>query len=175
MIKTLLLTAALTVTSVSAQESSDSIMLDMIDYITEHSDLSYNGEALPFIEMQSMEEACEAMYAKPYSETESWCQLGGYYNHNLKTIYLVDEITEGYNSDKYYDMVILHELVHYLQDINGRYDEVQCKAKLEVLAYRLQEQYMREFGFPEENLPDPFTVFFATKCPEEFSHMGGHP
>ena len=50
--------------------------------------------------------------------------------------------------------VLLHELVHYLQDLNGRYaDEAACDRfrDRELEAYRLQDEYLSRYGLGVSN------------------------
>jgi hypothetical protein len=51
--------------------------------------------------------------------------------------------------------VLLHELVHYLQELNGRYaDETACDRfrYRELEAYRLQDEYLSRYGLGVSNL-----------------------
>ncbi len=57
---------------------------------------------------------------------------------------------------------LLHELVHYVQYRNGRYDEVSCMGQLEPEAYRLQYRWMEEQGIDKE-FP-AFTVAIRSMC-----------
>jgi hypothetical protein len=55
------------------------------------------------------------------------------------TIYLPDTFTLGRD-----DYILLHDLVHYLQDQNGK--SFECLALREREAYRLQTEFVRETG-----------------------------
>lgn len=63
-----------------------------------------------------------------------------------KIIYL-DERLHG-NTDAYTRSVVVHELVHYLQDLSGEYKEMDCKlhAKREREAYSVQRQYLNKIA-----------------------------
>jgi len=68
------------------------------------------------------------------------CNVLGWYNDN-GTLYLDDRVTGTLR-----DQLIVHELVHYLQDVNGDYDSLNCEDSLarERQAYRIQQAYAIE-------------------------------
>lgn len=68
------------------------------------------------------------------------CEIVGLYMPTLKTIYL-DISLEGDDRDSY----LLHELTHYMQDLNGRYPkQPSCADKIEAEreAYAIQNRYI---------------------------------
>lgn len=68
-------------------------------------------------------------------------RLQGLYHHKSQTIYLNTHL----DLDTYYSQsVLLHELVHYLQDYNGLYAASICKSALETKAYELQNLYLAQ-------------------------------
>jgi len=73
------------------------------------------------------------------------CDVVAWYN-NEGTIFLDDRL-EG-NTDAYTRSVVVHELVHYLQDISGKYTDMDCDlyAKREREAYSVQKQYLNKIA-----------------------------
>lgn len=68
-------------------------------------------------------------------------RLQGLYHHRSQTIYLNTHL----DFDTYYSQsILLHELVHYLQDYNGLYAASICKTALETKAYELQNLYLAQ-------------------------------
>ena len=41
---------------------------------------------------------------------------------------------------------LIHELVHYLQDVNGRFENVTCVPSLEGLAYETEDKFLKANG-----------------------------
>lgn len=73
------------------------------------------------------------------------CPAVAWYD-NAVTIFLDDRL-QG-NTDANTRSVVVHELVHYLQDISGDYDEMDCDlhAKREREAYSVQRQYLNKIA-----------------------------
>lgn len=73
------------------------------------------------------------------------CDVLAWYD-NKGTIFLDDRIKE--NTDAYTRSVVVHELVHYLQDLSGQYNEMDCNlyAKREREAYSVQRQYLNKIA-----------------------------
>ena len=63
-----------------------------------------------------------------------------------KVIYLDDRIKN--NTDAFSRSVVVHELVHYLQDLSGEYKTMDCNlhAKREREAYSVQRQYLNKIA-----------------------------
>lgn len=164
----LFLTSLLFASSVSvyAQSSSD-IMLDMIDFITERTDYVYNGERLPYVELKSIDEMCRTVYTQEILDSIGGvenCAVLAYYDNTIDAIYISDTVPEDIPAEGFYEMILLHELVHYLQDINGAYGEVRCLGELERDAYKMQEEYVEFMGYPEEHIPNALFVFMVSTC-----------
>lgn len=73
------------------------------------------------------------------------CDAVAWYN-NDGTIFL-DQRLEG-NTDAFTRSVVVHELVHYLQDISGNYPKMDCElyAQREREAYSIQKQYLNKIA-----------------------------
>lgn len=80
------------------------------------------------------------------------CKAVAWYNDE-GVIYL-DERMKGH-TDPDTRSVVVHELVHYLQDLSGEYKEMDCNlhAKREREAYSVQRQYLNKIA-------GRFTVMF---------------
>jgi hypothetical protein len=73
------------------------------------------------------------------------CRVSAWYNDH-GTIY-IDEILKN-NDDAITDSIIVHELVHYLQDRSKKFDALNCQDHLirEREAYGVQRQYLNRIA-----------------------------
>lgn len=73
------------------------------------------------------------------------CDAAAWYN-DKDTIFL-DERLKGH-TDANTRSVVVHELVHYLQDLSGEYNDMNCDlyAKREREAYSVQRQYLNKIA-----------------------------
>jgi hypothetical protein len=157
--------------SATAVATSENIMLDMIAFITERTDLKYDGQPLPKIVMLEPEEICQQVM--PHNPNTQ-CEISGFYD-NVNTTIVISTETGQYMVDEYFiETVLVHELVHYLQYLNGVQHDVPCRNKLEKDAYSIQTQYVTEMGYPEEQKPDTMFSLFVSLCPQE-SPFGAAP
>ncbi len=71
----------------------------------------------------------------------------------------IDERLKGH-TDANTRSVVVHELVHYLQDLSGRYNDMDCElySKREREAYSVQRQYLNKIA-------GRFTVMFMNYPP----------
>lgn len=75
------------------------------------------------------------------------CSVIAYYDRERRTILL----DQAENLDFAYSRsILLHELVHYLQDIHQQWhgDECQAVRQRETQAFRAQELYLQKQGYP---------------------------
>ena len=79
----------------------------------------------------------------PRAMNQKNMQIYGLYNFKTKTVYLLDSIDLETEKGK---SILLHELVHYVQYENNHDQKVDCKNKLENLAYQLEARYLHEKG-----------------------------
>lgn len=140
---------------------ADSIKI--IDWLTENSKYEYNGEELPDVVFETIPDMCKVLYPNGVPDP---CEIAGYYNNDTNTIYIADTPTTHMVEEGYKEAVLVHELVHFLQWINGEYDKVACRQELEKDAFKLQDQYIDEYGLPEENQNDPLFALLVSNCPE---------
>jgi len=59
--------------------------------------------------------------------------------------------------------VLVHELVHWLQDYNGDADAAECVAAREYDAYMVHREWQKQMGL--ELYPDEFTIMTRSQCP----------
>ena len=73
------------------------------------------------------------------------CDAVAWYNN--KGIIFLDNRLEG-NTDAFTRSVVVHELVHYLQDSSGDFPKMDCElhAKREREAYSIQKQYLNKIA-----------------------------
>ncbi len=73
------------------------------------------------------------------------CRAVAWYD-NKGIIYLDDRMKN--NTDAFTRSVVVHEMVHYLQDISGNYENMDCNlhTKREREAYSVQRQYLNKIA-----------------------------
>ena len=142
---------------------SDHDLTSMVEWIESNSKYSYNGEPLPKIELHSAQQICRVVF--PDAEPHADCNIAGYFDHETNLIVISDTVTEYMVEDHFYEVVLLHELVHFLQYRNGEYERAECKQALERDAFELQDQWIDEQGIDPEQKNDPLFVIFVTMCP----------
>ena len=134
--------------------------IEMIRFIEKNSNLDYDGSPLPDVVIQREDEICSVLYEKPMLE----CDIAGYYNDDTNIIYIRDGPTQHMVDDGFYETVLIHELVHFLQKINGVYETVECRAQLEADAFKIQDLYIDTVGIDENNKNDPLFAMLASMC-----------
>ena len=77
---------------------------------------------------------------------------------------IADQVTEYMVEDHFREVVLLHELVHFVQYHDGEYERAECKQALEIDAFELQDQWIDEQGIDPEQKNDPLFVVFVTMC-----------
>lgn len=157
--------AALLLSSTSVLATSSEVMLDMIEYIEQHSSYSYAGERLPFVEIREPSEIYIGLMGEPMPE-DATVFPAGYFDHNMNTIYISSKPGPYMVEEGFIEVVLFHELVHFLQYENGIYETIECKNALERDAYKLQIKYIDYMDYPEEQKPDPFFAAIVSMCNE---------
>lgn len=152
----------------AAYATSNEVMLDMIEFIEQNSKYEYNGEKLPYIQIRTNDELCRSIFEpEVYERVKEDCTVAGYYDHNTNAIFIADAPAKYMVEEGFIEIVLLHELVHFLQLMNGEYDKVACKNELEADAYILQRKYVDHMGYPEEQKPDPLFAMITSSCPPD--------
>ena len=89
--------------------------------------------------------------------------LHGLYNKEDDTIILPDD----WNKDDPFDMsVLLHELVHYLQDVNGM--QFNCTQEMEKDSWPIQQNFLKKVYNYDWNY-DKLWYIMISSCGEPFS------
>jgi len=126
------------------QEQSVKQLLNWIRFKMSQLDFDV-GDEMPKIQRLPRSEMYKLAFGKNMPRVGSGSALNvyGLYNYQDETIYVLDSINLNTIKGK---AILLHELVHYLQYQNGHDDMVECRNRLEYLAYRLEASYLKEHG-----------------------------
>lgn len=135
---------------------------NMIDFITDKGVNSYDGTPYPKIYIENEQEICTGAYGKPVDT----CDIAGYYNDDTNEIYLRDKPTLHMSDDRFQEVVLVHELVHFLQYHDGTWKEVECKQELEIHAYEVQDAYVDLHGIDPKQKIDPLFGLLSSMCPK---------
>lgn len=155
--------------AVSANERANyltAIMPNMLDFITEVTEYENNGYPLPKIIILNAKDVCEGAYERSLENIDE-CDIVGYYNDKTNIIYIRDNPSRYMSNDRFQEVVLVHELVHFLQKFNGTYEEVECKQQLEIDAYEVQSLYIDRMGIDPKQKPDPLFAVISTLCPSQ--------
>ena len=144
-------------------QSLEPKVYDMIGFIESHTELEYDGSKLPSIHIVSEKQVCNNVYVPP----RDVCNIAGYYDHDTNNIFITDKPIEYMVADRYHEVVLVHELVHFLQYINGIYKTIKCKQALEQDAFMIQEKYVEENNIDPQNAPDALFAMVASMCPRD--------
>tara|TARA_B100000965_G_C19364412_1_gene657442 strand:- start:119 stop:655 length:537 start_codon:yes stop_codon:yes gene_type:complete len=143
------------------------LMPGMIDFIESRGVNSYKGDTYPQIYIVNEQDVCTGAYGKPVDT----CDIAGYYNDDTNEIYIRDEPTENMSEDRFMEVVLVHELVHFLQYFDGTWQEVECKQQLEMHAYEVQDAYVDLYGIDEQQKIDPLFAIISSMCPQHSPNM----
>ena len=145
--------AALLLLLLTTEAQANQVFERYVQWIVNNSELEYNGEPLPGVQTVSQEQLKiiaygEAVVKDAQAREVELPNIVAVYNHDIDTIIVPNNIDlNNWNNHH----VIVHELVHYLQDINGYYElpkYVACQTALEELAYELHLKWMDEVDHP---------------------------
>ena len=165
MLRTLTLCTLLTLLTVCSPAHADHgnhTVASMVQWIVDNSRFEYHGDPYPTVSRQSPLEVCSEIF--PDAEPHADCNIAGYYDHDTNHIVISDSVTEHMVEDHFWEVVLVHELVHFVQYYDGEYERAECKQKLEVDAFDLQDQWIDEQGIDPEQKNDPLFVVFVTMC-----------
>src|SRR5262249_30358602 len=108
------------------------------------------------------------LYYRSRDEDRSF-RLQAFYNFANASIYLLDD----WRPTELYDQsVLIHELVHHLQQKNGV--KMRCPAALEQQAYDLQITWLREQGVEDPHLimgANALAIHIVSECREDWSEL----
>jgi len=160
-IKYLLTSLCLLATPVQA--TTNEVMLDMVEWITENSKYEYSGQKLPWVEVRTQQEICEVLFETPPQP----CPALAYYDDTINAIFLSPDPIGGMVQEKFIEVILFHELVHFLQYVNEEHKNVECLNALERDAYKLQDAYIEEMGWPDEQRPNMLFAYVISACARE--------
>ena len=69
--------------------------------------------------------------------------------------------------DRFQEVVLVHELVHFLQYHEGVYEQVECRQNLEELAYEVQDNYIDLQGIDPTQKVDGLFAIISSLCPHK--------
>lgn len=155
---------------------ADPVFKKYVNWITANSDFEYNGETLPTLKKIPRDQLIIYAYgADAVAEAEQNAaelpEIIALYDHEKNQI-IVDNEFELDDFTKHH--IIVHELVHFLQLINGHYDtsEVQkCQSSLELIAYELHIKWQDEVNHPAERPNELFLFFLEKACDPHHSYF----
>lgn len=156
---------------------NNELIKEYLNWILENSEFEYNDEKLPIIKFLDSELLKIYAYG---GEVVARSERGENFElQNILALYLYEKDTIFVSSD--IDLtdfrnhhIIIHELVHYLQDINGYYETVNCQKLLEKDAYHIQEKWMREFydyDFGDILPNDLYILMLELSCKEHHGNF----
>ena len=151
--------------SAANAQNIDWLMRIHLDWITSHSDLEYNGEPLPTVYFVPENELWYTVYGRAKTEAEEAGNfaVNALYDFDTRSVLL----PETYNlADGTTAHFLLHELVHYLQDINGVLDR-ECGSNNEALAYDLHHDWMEQYQTGGEPTNALFRLFVTMGCDQQ--------
>tara|TARA_B100000683_G_C12471384_1_gene547909 strand:- start:881 stop:1399 length:519 start_codon:yes stop_codon:yes gene_type:complete len=141
----------------------------LIDFIVKNTDLQYNNEQVPTVIVQSQQQICRGVFEPPRDE----CDIAGYYNDDTNEIF-ISATTSSYMVDESFkEVVLLHELVHFMQKINGVYETIECQSALESLAFEVQDLFVTEYNIDPEQKPDPLFALLVSQCKQNMHGFFG--
>jgi len=126
---------------VSAQKSHP--FDEYIIWLTENSEFEYNGEAYPSITYYSSQDLQTLAYGvdrikEAESEGRSIPKIKALYDHRNNRLLFLKGMDIRADETAY---IVVHELVHFLQNINGITEQTECLPSLEKRAYTLQAKW----------------------------------
>ena len=144
----------------SNQFDSNHNMMKMIKFIEQNTELKYKGDPLPKVEIATQKEMCEVLFDVVPTE----CNIAGYYNDETNVIVIGKNPTKHMVKDKFKEVILVHELVHFLQKTNGVYETIECRRALEQDAFKVQELYVEEHNINPRQKPDPLFSMMISNC-----------
>ena len=139
----------------------EALMPGMIDFIVSRGVNNYNGDPYPKLYIVNEQKVCTGAYGKPMDI----CDIAGYYNDDTNEIFIRDKPTKNMTEDRFQEVVLVHELVHFLQYHDGTWQKVTCKQELESHAYEVQDAYVDLYGIDPQQKIDPLFGLLSSMCP----------
>ena len=153
--------------SVVFAHSLEKRMSELLQFIEDNSLYEYTNTPLPEIIIATEKEICGEIYIPP----QETCDVAGYYKHDSNQIVIRNQPTQYMVEDRFQEVILLHELVHYLQYMDGTHEIVECRQNLETHAYNLQEKFVETEGIDPKQKPDPLFALITSMCPNQHPLM----
>lgn len=145
----LVISLSVPATSSSASKCSDGdtafldpLVSSLIQWIADNSRYELVDHFVPRIEFVPNEEVDRL--ANPGRTVDYWQDVDACFITEHVNIYLSEDFDWR---NLLHRSTLIHELVHFLQLINGAFDYAECPASLERPAYFLQVDYLDQHGF----------------------------
>lgn len=140
-----------------------------IDFIVEWTSHKYNGEPLPKIktiqhELVQIFAYGDFEYAQAEGKGIKLPNVNAIYDKDRKTIYISDRLDMN---DPMTEVTFVHEMVHYLQDINGYTDSLNGRlACTESEAYDVQMVWQKIYNVDVESIQYTYqhSLIAAVRC-----------
>lgn len=155
----------------------EQLMVGLLLWISQHTSFEYNPDmGLPEIEQVSQEKLAELYLGKGgqnlgYLSDADKKHIFNNLARSLEAVYASDNNTIflGEKIDPkstYGRSVLIHELIHFLQNKHQMHDKVACANALEKDAYLIQSDYMVQ----NKIIPpfNKFTIMMRSLCEDEF-------
>lgn len=144
---------------------------DYIEWLTANSEFEYNGEEYPQVIYLSDEEMQITAYTQERideakAKGRAIPHIKALYDHR-ENIIMLQEGTDLESYDSAY--IVVHELVHFLQMINGVTEKETCKPSLEEDAYRLQYSWQIAHNHPGPYPNFLFVQMITSSCYKQSS------
>jgi hypothetical protein len=154
----------------------EQLLIVLLLWISQHSDFDYHESmGLPLLQQVSQLELAhiyvgDDISAQGFINDEDKTEAFESLMSSLEAVYAADKNTiylgERVNLESSYGRsIVVHELIHFLQNVHQHHVQVNCGNALEKDAYFIQADYMRA-----HKLVPPFTEFtvrMRSLCEEE--------
>jgi len=165
MIKQLAVTALFTLTSV-VQASADSVIdraydraVEYLLTLDQYAEYSTQDLYIP-VDVYSKEDLCTTYFGREIDVDD--CQVIAIYDRNQESIVVAESYVD--KGPEFLQYVLVHELVHHIQKISGKYDDYQCIAQSEEEAYNVSNQYIDDKELPQDFKPGRMFLALVSKC-----------
>lgn len=165
----LVIVSILSIHHIDTQRRQD-IVLKHVEWISSETFLDYNGEELPTIRKISRAEMAIRFYGiDPDPKKQTKQDLQRINTSKIAALYHADKNTMYFDTNfsvRDWDTrhILVHELVHFMQKVNGLYIGNYCKGGLEALAYGIQGKWQREKNHPSKIPPISLIARLRSTC-----------
>ncbi len=121
--------------------------------------VTVSGLKAPEDKCPTLERKSQAWLSQAACGSNKCPQILGWYPGTQGNIVYIDERLRPDESTYHYS-IIIHELVHWLQGVNGLLGETTCEEyiKIERFAYNAQREFLYRYGMPASTIQLPVIV-----------------